>query len=93
MINTEVEPEEITKASIDRELMEKAMVDEKILNVLENIQLFLIIGLVALMIYITYKQISAYIKKKRKQEEELLDEQRRNLMRDYHVSDRDNLNE
>lgn len=91
MINTEVEPEEITKESIDRELMEKAMVDEKILNVLDNIQLFLIVGLVALMIYITYKQISAYLKKKRKEQEELLDEQRRNLIRDYH--ERDNLNE
>ena len=93
MINTEVEPEQITKESIDRELMEKAMVDEKILNILDNVQLFLIIGLVALMIYITYKQIMAYIKKKRMQEQELLDEQKRNLMKDYHESERNNLNE
>lgn len=93
MINTEVEPEQITKESIDRELMEKAMVDEKILNILDNVQLFLIVGLVALMIYLTYKQISSYMKKKRKEQEELLDEQRRNLMKDYHESERDNLNE
>ncbi|MBS7333296.1 hypothetical protein [Faecalibacter bovis] len=93
MINTEVKPEEITKESIDRELMEKALVDQKILNVLDHIQLFLIIGLVALMIYITFKQISAYMKKKRREQEELLDEQRRNLMKDYHAGENDNLNE
>ena len=91
MINTEVEPEQITKESIDRELMEKAMVDEKILNVLDNIQLFLIVGLVAIMIYITYKKISSYMKRKRNEQEELLDEQRRNLMRDYHESERNDL--
>ena len=90
MINTEVKPEEITKESIDRELMEKALVDQKILNVLDHIQLFLIIGLVA---YITFKQISAYMKKKRREQEELLDEQRRNLMKDYHAGENDNLNE
>ena len=83
MINPQTEEEIITKESIDQELLEKAMVDDKILNILDNIQLFLIIILVGVMVYITYSKIKEYLKRKRLQQEIELDEQQRELMRNY----------
>lgn len=83
MINTQTDEEIITKESIDQELLEKAMVDDKILNILDNIQLFLIVILVGVMIYITYAKIKEYFKQRRLQQEMELVEQQRQLMRNY----------
>lgn len=84
IIMAQIKTEEIiTKESIDKEIAEKAFVDDNILAILDNIQLILIIGLVCLMIYLTFKQISNYLKKKRKEQEDLLDDQQRNLLRNF----------
>lgn len=83
MISQEEAEEIITKESIDQELAEKMMVDERLLDILNHIQLFLIVALVCLMIYITYQQISNYFKRKRKEEERILEEEHRKLMKNY----------
>ena len=93
MINNQEEPEQITKEFIDKELMEKSLVDQKILDVLDNIQFFLILGLVCLMIYITFQKVKAYLKKKRKEQEELLDSKQRELMRNYHQNQKEDIEE
>jgi len=81
MIN---QPEEIiTKESIDQEIAEKAMVDVKILEVLENIELLLVVALVCFMIYLTVKKVMEYLKRKRREQEELLEKQQRDLMKNY----------
>jgi beta-lactamase regulating signal transducer with metallopeptidase domain len=90
MISQNEEEEIITKESIDQELAEKMMVDEKLLEILDNIQLFLIIGLVCLMIYLTYKQVTEYLKRKRKEEERVLEDEHRKLMKNFNERDKDN---
>ncbi len=83
MLTSETEEEIITKESIDRELLEKAMVEEKILAILDHIHLILIIALVILMIYLTYKRIVEYMRKKRKEQADLLEAQQNELIRKY----------
>ena len=78
MANKGVDEEIITKESIDREILEKQLVDDRILDLLNNIELILIIGLVCLMVYITFKKVSDYMKQKRKEEHDFLEEQQRN---------------
>ncbi|HEY4539533.1 MAG TPA: hypothetical protein VIG94_05955 [Faecalibacter sp.] len=90
MISQSEGEEIITKESIDQELAEKMMVDEKLLEMLDNIQLFLIVGLVCLMIYITYKQVTEYFKRKRKEEERLLDDEHRKLMKNFNEREQEN---
>jgi len=84
MSNTQNKTEQITKESIDKELLEKALVDDKILKILEQVELVLIIVLVAVMIYLTYTKIRAYLLKKRKEEENLLDLKKQELERDFY---------
>ena len=83
MLTSETEEEIITKESIDRELLEKAMVEEKILAILDHIHLILIIALVILMIYLTYKRIVEYMRNKRKEQADLLEAQQNELIRKY----------
>ncbi len=89
MANNGVEEEIVTKESIDRELLEKQLVDDRILDVLNNIELILIVGLVCLMVYITFKKVSEYLKRKQKEQHDFLEEQQRNLMRDYEEKEQD----
>lgn len=83
MVTSDTEEQIITKESIDKELLEKAMVEEKILAILDNIQLILIIALVGLMIYMTYKRIVDYMRKKRKEQEDLLEQQQNELIKQF----------
>ena len=88
-MNTQEEVERITKESIDQEMLEKAMVDEKILNILDHVQLVLIVILVVVMLYITYRKVVDYLKKKRKEQEDFLAEQQHNLEKDYYEKHKD----
>lgn len=93
MLTSETEEKIITKQSIDQELLEKAMVDEKILSILDNVELILIIGLVILMIYMTYQRIVDYMRKKRKEQADLLEEQQNELIKNYNEKKESNLEE
>lgn len=78
------EPKEIiTKETIDQELMEKAMADQRILEVLDKIELFFIVILVLVMIYLTYKSIRDYFRKKKLEQQQLMEEQHKELLRKY----------